>query len=128
MAFARLQTLFPLILPKAPGCPGVTAAQQARLAAIEFCERSRCWREITTVTVDAAGEAALVAPPEQAGQRHAVDGTGVGGFRGVAIEMGIQPEQADRPGRGAGGKQQPGFVAVAGGDGRVGQSGTKPRG
>ena len=66
MTFGRLQTLFPLILPKAPGCPGVTAAQQARLAAIEFCERSRCWREITTVTVDAAGEAALVAPPEAA--------------------------------------------------------------
>jgi len=47
-------------------------------------------------------EQAFVAAPEQAGQRHAVDGAGVAGFRGVAVEVGIDPEQADRPAHGTG--------------------------
>ena len=33
---------------------------------------------------------------EQAGQRHAVDGTGIGGFRRMAVEMRVDPEQPRR--------------------------------
>lgn len=44
-------TLFPLIAPFAPTCPDFIIAQQARFAAIEFCERSRAWRHVTTVAV-----------------------------------------------------------------------------
>ena len=45
----RLDDLMPLILPHAKDCPEPYAALQARLAAIEFCEKTRCWRHIITV-------------------------------------------------------------------------------
>lgn len=35
----------PYILPHAPLVPAITAEFNLRLAAIEFCERTRCWRE-----------------------------------------------------------------------------------
>lgn len=44
--------LFPLIAPFAPTCPDFVIAQQARFAAIEFCERTRAWRHVTTVAVE----------------------------------------------------------------------------
>ncbi|TRW94923.1 hypothetical protein FNJ84_17680 [Paracoccus sp. M683] len=66
MPLARLNTLLPLILPKATNCPPSVAAQQARMAAIEFCERTRCWRQVSTVTVTGPNEALTVAPPEAA--------------------------------------------------------------
>ncbi|MDB6179003.1 hypothetical protein PAF17_16040 [Paracoccus sp. Z330] len=43
--------LLPLIAPFAPTCPDFITAQQARFAAIEFCERSRAWRHVVTTTV-----------------------------------------------------------------------------
>jgi hypothetical protein len=58
----------PLILPFCPECPNFVVEQQARFAAIEFCERARAWRNVTTVAMieASAGNAVLVAPPEAA--------------------------------------------------------------
>lgn len=44
----RLSELLPLILPHAKHCPEPFALLQARLAAIEFCEKTRCWRHVLT--------------------------------------------------------------------------------
>lgn len=49
--FTHLRDLLPLIRPYADGCPSFMITQAARLAAVEFCERTRCWREIITVDV-----------------------------------------------------------------------------
>lgn len=51
---ARTRDFLPLILPFCPTCPDFIAEQQARFAAIEFCERSRAWRHITTVELTSA--------------------------------------------------------------------------
>jgi hypothetical protein len=47
----RLSAFLPYIMPFAPGCPRVTAENQLRLAAIEFCERTWLWRRIVTIPV-----------------------------------------------------------------------------
>lgn len=52
----------PLILPNCPECPDFVAAAQARFAAIEFCERSRAWRHLTTVAMLSAATDVTVAP------------------------------------------------------------------
>ncbi|GGE24279.1 hypothetical protein SAMN05421774_10862 [Gemmobacter megaterium] len=57
----RTAVFLPIILPQAPGCPRFFAEQAARLAAIEFCERTRCWRHIIEVSLTANGQA-IVAP------------------------------------------------------------------
>jgi len=49
------------ILPYAQHASVPLLRKYARLAAIEFCERTRCWREMVTVTVDEQNEA-IVAP------------------------------------------------------------------
>lgn len=49
------------IIPHAPACPDPYAALQARMAAIEFCERTLCWREIVTMPISANGDA-IVCP------------------------------------------------------------------
>lgn len=41
-----LEDFFPMILSNATGCPEPLAEQELRLAAVEFCERTRCWRQI----------------------------------------------------------------------------------
>lgn len=41
-----ISSFFPLVKPYAPACPDPVAEQMIRLAAIEFCERTRCWRHI----------------------------------------------------------------------------------
>lgn len=46
-----LADFLPYVLPEAPSCPAPTAEFQLRMAAIEFCERTRCWRHLTTVAV-----------------------------------------------------------------------------
>ena len=61
MATRQLKDFLPLVLPHAPSCPRVVAEQYLRLSAIEWCERTRAWRHITTVTVDEQNEA-IVAP------------------------------------------------------------------
>ena len=53
----------PFILPHAIGCPEPVAAFNARLAVIEFCERTKCWREISSQEIT-ENKSAIVAPPE----------------------------------------------------------------
>jgi hypothetical protein len=57
-----LTHFLPLVLPHAPECPPAIATFNLRLAAIEFCERTLCWRHLSTVTLNADGQA-LSAPP-----------------------------------------------------------------
>ncbi|EDM71052.1 hypothetical protein RAZWK3B_16685 [Roseobacter sp. AzwK-3b] len=57
-----LDKMLPLVLPYAPGVPDNVATYNLRLAAIEFCERTRCWRHITTITLRRDGQA-VAAPP-----------------------------------------------------------------
>lgn len=57
----KLSALLPLILPHARECPEPYALQCARLAAIEFCERTRCWRHVTSVAMT-ENHTAVVAP------------------------------------------------------------------
>lgn len=65
LVLVPLDRILPLILPNAPGCPHMTALLHARMAAVEFCERTRCWRHATTLTVTGVDEA-LVTPAEAA--------------------------------------------------------------
>jgi hypothetical protein len=58
----QIADLLPYILPKVPTAPLPFVEFQARLAAIEFCERTRCWRHITTVQVSAQNRT-IIAPP-----------------------------------------------------------------
>lgn len=51
----------PFVRPFAPAAPLPLIRKHARLAAIRFCERTRCWREIVTVVVDEQDEI-IVAP------------------------------------------------------------------
>ena len=53
MAYANtpLSDFLPYVLPHVPGCPEPVAEFQLRLAAIEFCERTRCWRHTVQVEV-----------------------------------------------------------------------------
>lgn len=41
-----LDDFFPLIQPQASACPIPMIEQALRLAAVEFCERTRCWRHM----------------------------------------------------------------------------------
>lgn len=50
-----------LVLPYASECPYPMVCQSIRLAAIEFCERTRCWRYVTNRTLS-RDTAAIVAP------------------------------------------------------------------
>lgn len=56
-----LASFLPYVLPEAAACPSPTAEFQLRLAAIEFCERTRCWRHLTSVAVSAENST-LAAP------------------------------------------------------------------
>lgn len=58
----RLSEFLPYVLPNAPGAPEVVAEKYVRMAAIEFCERTRCWRKITNVELTDESTVALVAP------------------------------------------------------------------
>lgn len=57
-----LTQFLPMVLPHAPECPPAIATFNLRLAAIEFCERTLCWRHMATVTISTDGRA-LTAPP-----------------------------------------------------------------
>lgn len=61
MQTRALADFLPLLAPNAPAVPGPVAEQALRLAAVEFCERTRCWRHITERTLRRA-ESCLVAP------------------------------------------------------------------
>lgn len=47
----RTQAFLPLIIPFVPKCPSFLVEQMVRFVAIDFCERSRAWRHVTTVPV-----------------------------------------------------------------------------
>lgn len=57
-----LTKFLPLVLPHAPECPHAMATFNLRLAAIEFCERTLCWRHLATVNINSDGKA-MTAPP-----------------------------------------------------------------
>ena len=44
----EIEELLPQVIPYAPGCADPTAIQHIRDAAVRFCERTRCWRNIDT--------------------------------------------------------------------------------
>lgn len=46
-----LEELFPRIMPRAKNCPEPVAASGIRIAAIEFCERTRLWRSSDTFSI-----------------------------------------------------------------------------
>ena len=46
----------PLILPRTPGCPEPIAFDAIRQAAIEFCERTRIWRDTDQFMADEFGD------------------------------------------------------------------------
>ena len=57
----RLSEFLPYVTPHCPACPDPVAEFLLRQAAIEFCERTKCWRYVTSVTISAA-DSVLVAP------------------------------------------------------------------
>ncbi len=61
MQTLALHKFLPLLLPNVPACPEPVAEQALRLAAAEFCERTRCWRHVTKRTVRRS-ENIIVAP------------------------------------------------------------------
>lgn len=60
-ATIELDVFLPLVMPHCPGAPEFVVLRNIRLAAIEFCERTRCWRHLTTVQVNKDGQA-IAAP------------------------------------------------------------------
>jgi hypothetical protein len=56
-----LDAFLPLVMPHCPAVPEFVALRNLRLAAIEFCERTRCWRHLTSVQIAADGQA-IAAP------------------------------------------------------------------
>lgn len=60
-----LDVFLPYIMPKALGCNEPAAFQAIRLAAIEFCERTRLWRDSDSFAV-APGSCKVVCAPEGA--------------------------------------------------------------
>lgn len=61
MPTIHLKQFLPRVLPYVPGCPEVLAVAHLRDAAIEFCERTKCWRAISSVALSANGQA-MVTP------------------------------------------------------------------
>lgn len=61
MPTTPLSAFLPRVLPYAPGCPDILAVSHLRDAAIEFCERTKCWRSITSTTM-AANSQAMITP------------------------------------------------------------------
>ena len=48
----QLTKFLPMVLPHVPECPHGVATFNLRLAAIEFCERTLCWRHLAKVTIE----------------------------------------------------------------------------
>lgn len=58
----NVAAFFPLVAPHAYGASEPIMSQAIRLSAIEFCERTRCWRHASTYDILASGEATAIAP------------------------------------------------------------------
>ena len=61
METRHLRDLLPLVLPHVPGCPEMVATLNLRLSAIDFCERTKCWRHVATETL-VDGDLIVVTP------------------------------------------------------------------
>ncbi|WP_333826856.1 hypothetical protein [Pararhodobacter sp.] len=59
----HLSKFLPYTALHAPGAPIPTIESYLRLAAIEFCERTRCWRHMVNVELTDENHVAVVAPP-----------------------------------------------------------------
>lgn len=57
-----LEDLLPRIMPRAPRCPEPTALDAIRRAAMEFCQRTRIWRESDSFGVTTAGDNIICVP------------------------------------------------------------------
>ena len=60
LTFTRISALLPFMRGYAPMCPDPILELAARAAAVEFCERTRCWRHVTTITITEAGGVDIV--------------------------------------------------------------------
>lgn len=61
MQTVHLSELLHMVMPHAIGCPMVVAEQQAKLAAIEFCEFTKAWRQVVTMQMT-TNPRAIIAP------------------------------------------------------------------
>lgn len=59
----NLADFFPRVMPFAPGCSAPIAEQYIRDAAIEFCMRTRAWRDTDEFVITAATEEIVTVPP-----------------------------------------------------------------
>lgn len=55
-----LKHFLPLVMPYVMGAPEIVVQRHVRLAAIEWCERTRCWRQIIEMAV--TGESRSIIP------------------------------------------------------------------
>lgn len=55
-------SFLPFVLPYAPSCPEPVAIQYIRQAAIDFCQRTRFWRQVDDFPVEGDMEEILVVP------------------------------------------------------------------
>ena len=74
---SALDTFLSHVRPWAPGVPDPTAFKNIRLAAIEFCERTRLWKYDITVAISEQ-KAAPVAPTYSA--IHAIESATLNGL------------------------------------------------
>ncbi len=58
-----LEAFFPYVLPFAHACPDPMAEQYLRVAATEFCRRTRIWREVDSFRTDGHPVDVLCVPP-----------------------------------------------------------------
>lgn len=61
----NLTEFLPLVRPHTPGAAIPSMTQALRRSAIEFCERTRCWRETITITITEQDQA-ITAPDDSA--------------------------------------------------------------
>lgn len=57
-----LEAFFPFVLPFAPACPDPLAEQCLRIAATEFCQRTRLWRAVDRFATDGQPIDVVVVP------------------------------------------------------------------
>lgn len=57
----HMSALLPSVLPYVPNCPEFLAIAQIKAAAIQYCERTRCWRAVVSQVLTAQGQA-IIAP------------------------------------------------------------------
>lgn len=57
-----LSDFLPLVMPYVMGAPEIVVERHIRMAIIEFCERTRCWRQIIDLPVTAQGRMVIPMP------------------------------------------------------------------